>query len=146
MSAFGALLIYAVYFVLGIFCLVFLVLTFTGGRKTRVVTGTATIFFGLSLFIFKSCQSHKYEENQLSKVGLYYLTQYPGCASCVMELKEHQIYEVTSNGKIIESGDWHYEAGGDYWITFLDHDEYQLGSGKFAYGQYKLKYPARKAE
>jgi hypothetical protein len=146
MSALGELFIYVIYFVLGITTIAFLVLTIIIKRKAKILTGFATIFFGFLLFSFKSCQSHNYKENQLSQVGLYYLTEYPNCDSCIIELKENQTYEVTKNRQVIERGNWHYEVGGDYWITYLDNDKYQLGNGKFAYYKYKLKYNTGKSE
>ncbi|MES2662385.1 MAG: hypothetical protein V4629_03685 [Pseudomonadota bacterium] len=144
MSALGELLIYFIYFVLGLGTLLFLALTFTAKRTIRVWAGLGTLFLGFLLFSFKSCQSDNYKENQLSQVGLYYLTDYPNCDSCIIELKENQTYEVTKHGQIIERSDWHYEVGGDYWITYLDNNNYQLGSGKFAYKKSKLKYHGTK--
>ena len=146
MSALGELFIYIIYFVLGILSIGFLVLTMTSKKKTKILTGLATLFFGFLLFSFKSCQSRNYKENQLSQVGLYYLTEYPDCDFCIIELKENQTYEVTKNGQVIERSNWHYEVGGDYLITYLDNDKYQLGNGKFEYYKYKLKYNTGKSE
>ncbi|MFL5748428.1 MAG: hypothetical protein ACJ751_27395 [Niastella sp.] len=50
-------------------------------------------------------------------------------------------YIIVSKGKIVETSIWHYEMGGDYFITFLNNDSDQLGSGAYAYKDYKLKYP-----
>lgn len=146
MSAFVELLIYFIYFILGFGTLLFLAWAFTTKRKTKIWAILAALFFGILFFSFKSCQDGYYKKNQISKVGQYNLTDYPNCTSCIIELKENQTFEVTNSGKIIEQGNWHYEVGGDYWITYLDNDNYQLGSGKFAYKKYKLKYNENKFE
>ena len=63
--------------------------------------------------------------------------------SCYLELRENMTYIVVDKGKIIESSNWHYEVGGDYFITYLDNDRHQLGSGNYSYERYKLKYSER---
>ncbi|HKC67609.1 MAG TPA: hypothetical protein VKG26_05225 [Bacteroidia bacterium] len=141
MSAIGELIIYFIYFILGLTCLIFFISTLLLSKKrAKIWTGLATLVFGFLLFSFKSCQSSHYKKNQLEHVGLYYLTSYPNCDSCIIELKENQTYQVSKRGQIIEQSNWHYEVGGDYWIVYLDNDNYQLGCGKFAYQVYKLKY------
>jgi hypothetical protein len=144
MSALGQLFIYVIYFILGIATISFLVLTFK--RKNKLISGLATIIFGFLLYNFYSLQSKNYKENQLSQVGLYYLTEYPNCDSCIIELKENQTYKVKNNEQVIEKGNWHYEIGGDYWITYLNNDNYQLGNGKFRYSKYEPKYNKSKSE
>ena len=57
------------------------------------------------------------------------MTTYRNCDSCYLELKENMTCIVVNKGKIIEQSNWHYEVGGDYWITYLDNDKHQLGSG-----------------
>lgn len=91
-------------------------------------------------FSYKSCFDKAYQQSQLNHVGFYYLIQYPNCDSCILELKEDMTYEIRNKGRIIEKSNWHYESGGDYWITWLDNDKKQLGSGDYAYEHYKLKY------
>jgi hypothetical protein len=140
MSALGELLIYFIYFVLGLGSLLFLALAFISKRTTKIWASLAALFFGSLFFSFRSWQNDNYKKNQLSQVGKYYLTDYPNCNSCIIELKENLTYEVTNSGKIIEQSNWHFEVGGDYWITYLDNDNYRLGSGKFTYKKYKLKY------
>ena len=140
MSALGELFIYIIYIGLGLASLLFLILTFTSKKRDKIWAAFATLFFGFLLIGFKSCQSNNYKNNQLNQVGLYYLTDYPNCDSCVIELKENQTYEVRTYGEIVEQSNWHYEVGGDYFITYLDNDNYQLGVGKFVYKKYKLKY------
>lgn len=141
MAAISELLIYFIYFILGLTSIVFFVLTFTTKKQNKIWTGVAGLFFTFLLFNFKSYESDNYKKNQLSQVGFYYLTNYPNCDSCVLELKENQMYQVTKRGQIIEQSNWHYEVGGDYFIVYLDNDKHQLGSGDFVYEKYKLKYP-----
>jgi hypothetical protein len=91
-------------------------------------------------FIFKSCQDNNYKNNQLDQVGIYYLTNYPNCDSCYIELNENMTYKIINKGQKVKNGDWHYESGGDYWITYLNGERDQLGSGTYSYTNYKLKY------
>ena len=143
MSALGELFIYVIYFVLGLACIIFLLLTFTSKKSIKPWTLIASILFCFLFFTFKSCQKENYKQNQLSVVGTYYLTSYPNCDSCYLELRENMTYIVVDKGKIIESSNWHYEVGGDYFITYLDNDRHQLGSGDYSYERYKLKYSER---
>lgn len=140
MSALGELFIYVIYFVLGAAGIIFLVLTFTAKKSMKLWTLIGSLFFGYLFFHFKSYQDYIYKQNQLSVVGTYYLTSYPNCDSCYLELKENMIYIVVDKGKILKQSKWHYEVGGDYWITYLDNDRYQLGSGQYSYDRYELKY------
>jgi hypothetical protein len=139
-SALGELFVYIIYFVLGIACIFFVRLTFTTKRQNKIWTGFAGLFFIFLLFKYHSYLSNSYKKNQLSQVGLYYLTNYPNCDSCVLELKENQTYQIKRKGQIIEQSNWHYEVGGDYFILYLDNDKHQLGSGDYAYEKYNLKY------
>ena len=140
MSAFGELFIYLIYVLLGLTGVVFFLWTYTSKKVRKPWTLLGGLFFTFLLFYFKSCQNENYKRNQLSQVGKYYLTDYPNCKSCYIELKENMTYNVIDDGKIIETSNWHYESGGDYWITYLDNDKYQLGNGKFNYKKYELKY------
>lgn len=141
MSALGEVLIYVIYFILGLSCIAFLLLTFSSKKYKKIWTIIASVIFGYLFFYFKSCQQQNYKQNQLSVVGTYYLTNYPDCNSCYLELKEDKTYVIVNKGKIVESSNWHYEVGGDYWITYLDNDKCQLGFGNYIYRDYKLKYP-----
>lgn len=140
LSALSELVDYIVYFLLGLACIIFFGLTFTSKRKNKIWTGLAGLFFTFLLFSYKSCLTDGYKKNQLMHVGLYYLTNYPNCDSCVLELKENQKYEVTKQGQIIEQSNWHYEVGGDYFIVYLDSNKHQLGSGDYSFKEYELKY------
>ena len=140
MSAIGEIIIYIIYIVLGLPCVILLIVTITADKSIKLWTLIASLLFGLLLFSFKSCQDNHYKKNQLSVVGIYYLTNYPKCDSCLLELKEDMTFTIEKNGKVIEQSNWHYEVGGDYWITYLNNDRSQLGSGEYAYEDYKLKY------
>lgn len=140
MAALGELLIYIIYFTLGLLCLFLLFLTIRSKKTIKIWTFIGSLFFGILFFNFKSCQDNNYKKNQLSVVGTYYLTNYPNCASCIIQLNEDMTYYVVSNGNIIEKSNWHYEVGGDYLITYLDNDKHQLGANEYAFKGCKLKY------
>lgn len=141
MWAIGELIIYTIYFFTGLSCLVFLILALTAKKRCfRIWTALTGLFFGFLLLCFKWQQNSIYKQNQLNQVGIYYLTNYPNCDSCHIELNENMTYKVAHKSQIFENGDWHYESGGDYWITYLNGTKYQLGNGKYAYRDYKLKY------
>ncbi|UOQ70763.1 hypothetical protein [Hymenobacter cellulosilyticus] len=76
-------------------------------------------------------------EADLSQVGLYYLTAYPQCRPCTLELKENNRFVIRDSTSVKETGPWRYESGQDYWITYLNTSD-QLGSGKYAYSGYRL--------
>ena len=144
MAALGELAVYIIYLLLAIGGLVFLFFTF---RVKRSIKPFTLLGFGLFVFLIAKYSSHNkevYRDWQLQHVGIYYLTDHPDCDSCVLELKEDMTYEVRSGNKVIEKSNWHFESGGDYWITYLDHDRHQLGAGDYAYKKYKLKYPDRR--
>jgi hypothetical protein len=140
LSALSELFVYIPYFVLGLACVIFFRLTIKAKRQKKIGAGIAGLFCIFLLFNYKSCVADSYKKNQLTRVGLYYLTNYPDCDSCVLELKENQTYQITKRGQIIEQSNWHYEVGGDYFILYLGNDNHQLGSGDYAYEKYKLKY------
>ena len=140
MSALSELIPYGIYIFLALFCLGFLILTFTSPKPTRPWTFIGSACFAFLFFKFKSCEKEQYRQNQLDHVGIYWLTEYPNCNSCYLELKEDMTYVIVNKAKIVETSNWHYEMGGDYFITFLNNDRDQLGSGAYAYRDYKLKY------
>ena len=88
-------------------------------------------------------QKQLYRNSQLDKVGIYYLTNNPKCELCYLELKEDMTYTIINKGEVIEKSNWHFESGGDYWITYLDNDKSQLGFGNYEYKHYKQKYSGR---
>ena len=139
MSAIGALIIFMIFFILGLICIVYFIkaLGADSSRKKRYLI-TSSIVFLLFTFL-KSGKDRSYLQAQMGEVGIYYLTDYPNCDSCYIDLKENMTYNIINQGKVVETSNWHHEEGGDYWITYLNNDRYQLGSGEMAYKKYKLK-------
>ncbi len=140
MSAISELFIILIYIVLGGVLLIALIFTLVVKRPYKYFTAIVAAFFAILLVLFAYNQRANYQENQMGKVGVYYLTDYPNCATCHLILSENMTFTVVSGKKIIETGDWHYEQGGDYFITYLNNDRNQLGAGNYRYGDYKLKY------
>jgi hypothetical protein len=140
MSALSELIVPAIFVLLALFALGFLYLTFKVKRSRKPWTLLAAILSICLIFSFRSFRAEAYRYSQLDQIGVYYLTNYPGCEDCILELKEDMTYDVRNKGKILETSDWHYESGGDYWITYLDFDRHQLGSGDYAFKKYHKKY------
>lgn len=139
MAALGELVIFLVLLLpgLGAIGLLFWATRAKKSLKPLVLSGSilcCVLFFGL-----KSYLNNGHKKEQSSRAGIYYLTNYPGCESCILELKEDLTYEVTRKGIVVEKSNWRYESGGDYWITYLDNDRHQLGAGNYAYERYRLK-------
>lgn len=131
---------FAVYLVLAVPCVAFLLMAFFSGRRWRPWAVLGIILFGGLLLWFRWSQYENYRANQLSVVGVYFLTSYPNCEACVLELREDKSYTVVDNRRVVEQSNWHHEVGGDYWITYLDSDKSQLGTGRYKYERYVLKY------
>ena len=140
LSALSELFVYIPYLILVLACVSFFRLTIKAKGQIKIWAGMAVLLFIFLFFNYKSCVGDSYKKNQLTQVGLYYLTTYPNCDSCILELKENQTYQVINKGQIIEQSNWHYEVGGDYLILYLDNDKHQLGFGDYEYERYKLKY------
>ncbi len=141
MWAIGELITLIIYFFLGLSTVVFLLLAVTlKKRQTRLLALGPGLFFGFLLLCFKFYQDRNYKKSQLNQVGIYYLTDYPDCDSCYIELNENMTYKIVNKSQAIENGDWHYESGGDFWITYLNGTKDQLGNGKYSYHDYQLKY------
>ena len=121
------------------FGLLFFIFTFIVKKKIKLLTIFLCAICAFLFFQLKSCEKENYKKNQLEQVGIYYLTQYQNCDNCYAILKENMTYNIVKNRKIVESGKWHYEIGGDYFITYLENGN-QLGSGNYEYGKYVLKY------
>ena len=129
MAGLGELIILLIQWGLGLLAFVFLFLVFKVKPKEKVWMLAGSLFSYFLFFSFRSHLNDLYLDNQRDQVGIYYLTNYPDCDNCILELKEDHTYEVRDDYKILEQSDWHYESGGDYWITYLDNDNHQLGSG-----------------
>jgi hypothetical protein len=140
MNGLGELFLYLIYAFLIVMSLGFLVLVFVVNKKNRTLPIVFCAISILLLFWFKSCNDQGDKLQQLRQVGTYYLTQYPDCPDCDLVLEKSQQYKIIKEGKIIGTGDWHFEWGQDYFITYLNGNSDQLGSGKYAYKVYNLKY------
>jgi len=96
------------------------------------------LFIGLTLFTGK--RDLKLEGQQF--VGTYQLTKYPNCDSCEAILKGDNSFLVISTktqdeGKVLEKGNWHYVAEGDFLGVYMDKEEKELlGSYRFEYSYY----------
>jgi hypothetical protein len=139
MAALGELFVLAIYIFLGLSAAAFLFLTFYGGLLQKIWMTIGCIFFSVLFYVFWSHMNKIQRKAELEQVGVYYLTAYPNCEYCVLELKKDLTYDVRNNGQIIEKSDWHYKSGGDYWITYLDGKNHQLGNGYFEYERSELR-------
>ena len=130
MSAIGELIVWIIYAILCIPPIVTLVIL----RKNKSIKN-GTIYFvvaSLPLALIAYSQYSNQIEAELEYVAKYYLSAYPNCDSCVLQLKRDNSYSVTLNGNELEHGNWKYRSGGDYWI--VDIGAYgQLGTGKYKY-------------
>ena len=98
-----------------------------------------TVLGSLPLVFFSYFQYHSYKSKEQSQVGMYYLTAYPDCWGCKLELLDDNTYVVTDPNKLLEEGQWRYDEGSDYSIVTLNQKGIQLGSGIYQYQRYKLK-------
>jgi hypothetical protein len=141
MNGVGYLLIGLIFFFVGLKSIIPFIraLNAESSKKPKLLLKSAIWF--LVLCWLKLGKDKSYQRDQMHEIGIYYLTNYPDCDSCYVELKEDMTYNLVKNDTIIETSDWHFESGGDYWILHMDKDKKQLGSGEFGYKKYKLKYP-----
>lgn len=140
LSALSELIVPLVYFCLILLALLFLGLVFVIKKPYKFLPLLAHILFLVLIYRFYNWDEQSAKNAQLQQVGIYHLTAYPGCDSCIIELKEDKIFEVKAGDSILERADWYYKAGGDFWITYLNQGQYQLGRGKYSYKGYQLKY------
>jgi hypothetical protein len=103
-----------------------------------------SMIFCVLFFVFKSSQERNYRDSQIRQVGVYILKDFHGCLDCQVELKEDMTYVISDGVSILESSNWHFEMGGDYFITWLDIDRKQLGSGDYEYIKFVSKIPIEK--
>jgi hypothetical protein len=140
-SGLTELIKYFIYIILFANCIFFLVFSLVSEKnKFSNFKFGFSLICGFLLIFLKTCVNYNYNRSQLTQVGIYYLTDYPSCKSCRIELKENLKYIVFNNNKEVEKGDWHYEVGGDYWITYLNGRKSILGEGIYSYQKYNLKY------
>ena len=140
MSAIGELIVWCIFILLGLGSIVLFIFTFTIKRSLKPWTFLGSIFLCFLFFSYRASINYAYRQKQLDQVGIYYLTAYPSCTDCILELKEDLTYEIRREDKIIKKSNWHFESGGDYWITWLDNEKYQLGYGDYSYKSFKLKF------
>jgi hypothetical protein len=135
MWALGELLVLIIYIVLALPPLIMLLLTIHRWNSNHSVRKTNVIWLialSLPFLIFVISNVHKHRQHTLRYVGTYYLSSYPNCDGCKLELNRNMRYRVFNDIKTFESGKWHFESGGDYTITYIGKSE-QLGSGIFLY-------------
>ncbi|HEX8425918.1 hypothetical protein [Hymenobacter sp.] len=139
MSALGAAFICFIYAVLGGYGLYWLIRFFTAAtpasrRGCLIRSSIGAVLF--ACFVGNIYRNHlKAEADQ---TGVYQLSSYPDCASCVLELKPHNYYEVRQGQIVKEQGPWRFESGDDNWIVYLNEDD-QLGTGQYSYNDYTLR-------
>lgn len=118
-------------------CLVLLITTKNRDKRRKTAFGIVVATTLLAYFVFNNYRSEKIAEQD--ELGVYQLTDYPGCYLCTLELQENNVFVVRQRNSIRETGTWRYESGRDYWITYLNKYD-QLGSGKYRYKEYHLKH------
>jgi len=141
MFALSEALPFLVYLTLGAFCFLFLIAVFLVKRWYKIIAIACLVLCSYFLIRFKLYNDESERKSQLDHVGIYYLSKYPNCDSCYIQLNENMKYKVFKRGQEIEQGDWHYESGSDYWITYLNGERDQLGFGIYTYTNYRLGYP-----
>ncbi|HEX8330328.1 MAG TPA: hypothetical protein VF629_22550 [Hymenobacter sp.] len=131
------------YILPGVFALRFLFLLLSAknsATRRKAAVGFVALAALLIFFVFRKQQLDK--DREQDKLGTYYLTHYPNCRPCELELRENNTFVVRQYNAIRATGRWRFESGQDYWITYLnEHD--QLGSGKYQYTEYRLKHGRR---
>ncbi len=133
MSAIGELIVFLIYFILSIPILIFLIgLIKSKGKQITKKRLIWLIISTILLILYGYAQYSSHRKAELDYVGIYQLTEYPDCDSCILELMSDNYYIVREKQNIIEKGRWKYKSGGDYWIVYLGEFG-QLGTGKFRY-------------
>ena len=145
MSGLGELIVFMLYATLGssaIICILLLIVANTKLLKSLYLIG---FLFSATLFVlYYNYKSSSHRASELEYVGTYYLTDFPNCVTCKLVLNADNTYDVRNENSVIETGDWHYESGGDYWIVYINKKGDQLGAGRFAYKRYDNRYKAAK--
>ncbi len=132
MSTIGELIIFLIYFILSIPIFIFLIgLIKSKGKqiKKRLIW---LIISTVLLIFYSYAQYSSHRKAELDYVGIYQLTEYPDCDSCILELNSDNLYIVREKQNIMEKGKWKYKSEGDYWIVYLGEFG-QLGTGKYRY-------------
>jgi len=143
MAALGILIAYIIYGLIALAGLFFGWKIFTSKttwRKILFIIGCLSCFALLAFITFRNKEDNK--EASLQFVGTYNLIKYPNCDSCKAIIKNDNSfivisYQADDKGKIVEKGNWHYVAEGDFLGVYMDKDENALlGSGRFDYSYY----------
>ncbi|CAN5546654.1 hypothetical protein BH11BAC3_BH11BAC3_22330 [soil metagenome] len=132
MWALGELFYGFIYVLLALGFLIFLSASVFVKRR-KIMYFVWSVVFASLFYIYHTNNKNTYKISQLQYVGSYDLTNYPNCDSCILIFKEDNTYNVTKNSKIIESGDWHYDFGADYFIVYINQEKERLGHGRFKY-------------
>uniref|UniRef100_UPI004049DCFB hypothetical protein n=1 Tax=Flavobacterium sp. TaxID=239 RepID=UPI004049DCFB len=74
----------------------------------------------------------------MENTGKYKLINYNNRKDCILILEETKTFKVIQNDSVLETGNWHFEVGGDYFIVYLNDKKDQLESGRFQYSE-KIK-------
>ena len=147
MSAIGELIVVIIYVFLAVVALLCLLKIITSkGKMNKLLY---LIVFGISTALFTmylTFRSNNHRTSELNYVGTYSLTRYPNCNACKLLLKENNLYEVIKGTKVMETGEWHFESGGDYWIVYMNDKNDQLGNERFTYSGYTNTYKAGKGK
>lgn len=93
----------------------------------------------IPITLFSYIQYINQRNAELEYVGVYYLTEYPNCDTCVLNLNSDNAYTVIFDDRTLEQGKWKYSSGGDYWIVDIGKNG-QLGSGKYKYNDRKNNF------
>ena len=131
MWAIGELIVLVIYVILSI-PPILIVIRLKRKKTFPVKKLTYLVIAIIPLFLFSYSQYTNHRNAELQYVGVYYLTDYPNCISCVLNLNANNSYKVVFDQEIIEQGKWKYSSGGDYWIVDIG-EHGQLGSGKYRY-------------
>jgi hypothetical protein len=137
----GKLFIAVIYIILSlpILLLLFILIHRIISKRKTAKLLIWTVLSSIPLIVFSYAQYEKHRKEDLSQVGTYFLNEYPNCSDCKLILSEDNTYVVTGTNSQIESGEWRYDEGNDYFIVTLSNGR-QLGSGQYQYYKYELKY------
>lgn len=138
MAAFGIVIVYFIYGVLGLFALYGIRRWYKADSSLQKASAIVQTGLGIGLLLLlvgMSFYRHRKDEN--AYIGTYMLTAYPDCPTCVLHLNSNNQYEVRQGDLVKEQGPWYYESGGDYWIVHMNH-------GQLGLGMYEYDFDARK--
>lgn len=132
MSSIGDFIVFIVYSILLVPPILIIIFLIFRKKRFTIKRSVYLVVAFIPLIFFGSFQYKNKRDFELKYVGIYFLTEYPNCDSCLLILTKDNSYSVTKNGTKIETGHWNYRGGGDFWIVDIGKNG-QLGSGKFKY-------------